>query len=61
MRLRSILPAIIAIGFIFAYYITLPFFDLLAEKQVLSPYITATLPIIAFIAAIWAFYKSKDL
>lgn len=51
----------IAIGCIFLYYITLPFFDLLAEKGILSPYITATLPIIAFLLAILGFYKSKDL
>jgi lipopolysaccharide export system permease protein len=51
----------IAIGCIFVYYITLPFFDLLAEKQILSPYITATLPTIVFIFAICGFYKSKDL
>lgn len=51
----------IAIGAIFLYYITLPFFDLLAEKGVLPPLITATAPVIAFTSAIWAFYKSKDL
>lgn len=51
----------IAIGCIFIYYITLPFFDLLAEKEILSPYITATFPTIAFMIAICAFYKSKDL
>lgn len=51
----------IAIGCIFVYYITLPFFDLLAEKEILSPYITSTFPIIAFTTAICAFYKSKDL
>ncbi len=51
----------IAIGFIFLYYITLPFFDLLAEKQILSPYITSTFPMIAFSFAIYGFYKSKDL
>lgn len=51
----------IAIGCIFIYYITLPFFDLLAEKEILSPYITATFPTIAFLLAIWGFYKSKDL
>ena len=51
----------IAIGAIFLYYITLPFFDLLAEKGVLPPIITATVPPLAFLAAIWAFYKSKDL
>lgn len=51
----------VAVGCIFIYYITLPFFDLLAEKEILSPYITATFPTIAFTAAICAFYKSKDL
>lgn len=51
----------IAIGAIFIYYITLPFFDLLAEKGVLPPIITATFPPFAFLCAIWAFYKSKDL
>ncbi len=51
----------IAIGCIFVYYITLPFFDLLAEKEILSPFITATFPTIAFTAAICGFYKSKDL
>lgn len=50
----------IAIGCIFVYYITLPFFDLLAEKEILSPYITSTFPILAFIVAIYVFYKSKD-
>lgn len=51
----------IAIGCIFLYYITQPFFDLLAEKGVLHPLITATFPVLAFSAAIWGFYKSKDL
>lgn len=51
----------IAIGCIFMYYITLPFFDLLAEKGVLHPFITAIFPPLAFLCAIWVFYKSKDL
>lgn len=51
----------IAIGAIFLYYITLPFFDLLAEKGILAPILTATIPSIAFAIAIWAFYKSKEL
>lgn len=51
----------IAIACIFMYYITLPFFDLLAEKGILHPFITAIFPPLAFLAAIWAFYKSKDL
>lgn len=50
----------IAIGCIFIYYITLPFFDLLAEKGVLPPLITATAPLIAFLGAIWGLYKSKE-
>ena len=51
----------IAIGCIFVYYITLPFFDLLAEKGVLHPLLTAGIPPIAFLFAIFQFYKSKDL
>ena len=51
----------IAVGCIFLYYITLPFFDLLASKEILSPYITASFPMIAFMIAIWNFYKMKDL
>lgn len=51
----------IAIGCIFVYYITLPFFDLLAEKEILPPLITATFPTFAFLCAIAGFYKSKDL
>ena len=52
---------VIAIGAIFLYYITLPFFDLLAEKGVLPPLITAMVPPLAFFGCIVAFYKSKDL
>lgn len=51
----------IAIGCIFLYYITLPFFDLLAEKGVLPPLITAAFPPLAFLGAIIGFYKVKDL
>lgn len=51
----------IAIGCIFLYYITLPFFDLLAEKGILHPFITAIFPPFAFLCAIFAFYKSKEL
>lgn len=51
----------IAIGCIFVYYITLPFFDLLAEKGVLPPFVTAIFPPAAFLCAIIGFYKSKDL
>lgn len=51
----------IAIGAIFVYYITLPFFDLLAEKSILNPFLTAIFPPFAFLLCIIAFYKSKEL
>jgi lipopolysaccharide export system permease protein len=52
---------IIAICCIFLYYITLPFFDLLAEKGIMHPFLTAIFPPAAFLCAIAAFYKSKEL
>ena len=60
-REQRLIGFTIAIGCIFLYYITLPFFDLLAEKGVLHPLITALFPPLAFLAAIIMFYKSKDL
>lgn len=60
-REQRLIGFTIAIGCIFVYYITLPFFDLLAEKGVLPPLICAAFPPIAFLCAIVAFYKSKDL
>ncbi len=60
-REQKLIGFTIAIGCIFVYYITLPFFDLLAEKGILPPLITAILPPLAFLGAIIAFYKSKDL
>lgn len=60
-REQRLIGFTIAIGAIFLYYITLPFFDLLAEKGVLPPIITATFPLLVFLAAIWALYKSKEI
>ena len=60
-REQRLIGFTIAIGCIFVYYITLPFFDLMAEKGVLHPFITAAFPPAAFLAAIIMFYKSKDL
>ncbi len=60
-REQRLIGFTIAIGCIFLYYITLPFFDLLAEKGVLPPIICAAFPPLAFLGAIIAFYKSKDL
>jgi len=60
-REQKLIGFTIAIGCIFLYYITLPFFDLLAEKGVLPPLISAAFPPLAFLCAIIAFYKSKDI
>ena len=60
-REQRLIGFTIAIGCIFLYYITLPFFDLLAEKGVLPPFVTAVFPPFAFFLAIVGFYKSKDL
>ncbi len=60
-REQRLIGFTIAIGCIFVYYITLPFFDLLAEKGVMLPILTASFPPLAFLAAIIMFYKSKDL
>lgn len=60
-REQRLIGFTIAIGSIFIYYITLPFFDLLAEKGILPPLITASFPLVAFLVCIIAFYKSKDL
>lgn len=60
-REQRLIGFTIAIGCIFLYYITLPFFDLLAEKGILPPLITASFPPVAFSAAIVAFFKAKDL
>ena len=60
-REQRLIGFTIAIGCIFVYYITLPFFDLLAEKGALPPLLTAAIPPIAFLFAIIMFYKSKDL
>lgn len=60
-REQRLIGFTIAIGAIFIYYITLPFFDLLAEKGVLPPLIAAAFPPVSFLVACIAFYKSKDI
>lgn len=60
-REQRLIGFTIAIACIFVYYVTLPFFDLLAEKGVLHPLLTAGIPPLAFLLAILGFYKSKDL
>ena len=60
-RSQRLIGFTIAVGMIFGYYITLPFFDLLAQKAVLPPIICAILPIVIFIVSIFVIKKAKDL
>ncbi|MBQ8476378.1 LptF/LptG family permease [bacterium] len=60
-RSQRLIGFTIAVGIIFGYYITLPFFDLLAQKGVLPPFIAAVFPIILFIILIFIIKKAKDL
>ncbi len=60
-RSQRLIGFTIAVGMIFGYYITLPFFDLLAQKAVLPPFICAVLPIVLFIISIFIIKKVKDL
>lgn len=50
-----------AVGVIFVYYIIIPLLDLLAQKEVLPPIITSSIPCIIVIGAIYASLKYKDL
>lgn len=60
-REQRLIGFTIAIGIIFLYYITMPCFDMFAEKGLMSPYITAVMPAIGLIIAIYYIKKSKDL
>ena len=60
-REQRLIGFTIAIGIVFSYYITLPFFDLLAEKRVLSPYITASIQPLAVLVFTYLVKKIKDV
>lgn len=60
-RSQRLIGFTIAVGIVFGYYITVPFFDLLAEKGTLPPIITASIPFILFVIAIFIIKKAKDL
>ena len=60
-REQKFIGMLIAVGVIFAYYITIPFFDLLAEKSILSPWITSMIPPVSITALIFILKKMKDL
>lgn len=60
-RSQRLVGFTVAVGMIFLYYITLPFFDLMAQKGVMWPFLAASFPIIAFIISIFVIKKIKDL
>lgn len=60
-REQRLIGFTIAIAIVFSYYITLPFFDMLAEKRVLSPYITSTIQPLAILVVAYILKKIKDL
>lgn len=60
-REQKFVGMLIAVGIIFTYYITIPFFDMLAEKDILSPWIASFIIPIATIVFIWLLKKMKDL
>ena len=46
---------------VFSYYLTVPFINMLAEKSILPPIITAFLPLFIISIAMFFYAKSKDL
>jgi len=60
-REQKFVGMLIAVGVIFGYYITMPFFDLLAEKAVLSPWVTSMIAPVLITALIVILKKVKDL
>ncbi len=60
-REQRLIGFTVAVATIFLYYITMPFFDMLAEKGILSPLITSTIQPVAILAAIIWLKRKKDL
>ena len=60
-REQKFIGMLIAVGVIFVYYITIPFFDMLAEKAILSPWVTAMIAPVFVTAVIVLLKKMKDL
>lgn len=60
-REQRVIGFTIAVGIIFLYFMSLPFFNLMAEKSILSPYITATIQPLAIGILIYFYKKHKGL
>ena len=60
-REQKFIGMLAAVGIIFAYYITIPFFDMLAEKAILSPWVTSMIAPVCAVIVIIVLKKVKDL
>ena len=60
-REQKVFGMLLAAGVIFGYFITIPFFDLMAEKAVLPPVIAASAAPVILIVLIAVLKKVKDL
>ncbi len=60
-REQKFIGMLTAVGVIFAYYITVPFFDLLAEKAFLPPFVTSMIAPVCACILIGILMKVKDL
>lgn len=60
-RQQKYIGMLAAVGIIFGYYITMPFLDLLAEKDMVSPLITSITAPVCVIILIYVVKKAKNL
>lgn len=60
-REQRLIGFTIAVGIIFLYYITIPFLDLLAEKSIVSPFLTSTIAMIITLIGVLIVKKHKEL
>lgn len=60
-REQKLIGFTIAIGIIFLYYMSLQFFNLMAERSILSPWITSTIQLILIALLIHFYKKHKGL
>ncbi len=60
-REQKFVGMLIAVGVIFFYYITIPFFDLLAEKALLPSYVTSMISPVCILVLICILKTVKDL
>jgi len=60
-REKRFLGYTVATGLVFVFYIIVPFLDLLAQKSVLPPILTAWIPCLLVVGVIFALLKYKEI